>query len=193
MSLRNSRRLFAPQPPTQNPPTPNPPTSPNPALGPVEAPFKRDYPAPRFKPSWKKQQLNREMVQDFVIYAHSDLEMVKRLLTKEPKLLNGMVDWGNGDWETALGGASHMGNQETVAFLLSQGARPDIFCATMLGQLEIVKAFLTLQPALIDAKGPHGFTLHFHAQVGGKKAEPVLDYLQTVKKIELGPNPFLRK
>ncbi len=30
-----------------------------------------------------------------------------------------------------------------------------------MGQLDAVKAFLTLQPKLIDAKGPHGFSLHF--------------------------------
>ncbi len=69
----------------------------------------------------------------------------------------------------------------------------DLFCAAMMGQLEAVKAFLTLQPKLIDAKGPHGFTLHFHAQVGGKSSESVLEYLQTVKKIELKPNPFLKR
>jgi hypothetical protein len=61
-----------------------------------------------------------------------------------------------------------------------------------MGQLEAVRAFLTLQPKLIDAKGPHGFTLHFHAQVGGKEAESVLDYLQSVKKVELKPVPFLK-
>ena len=187
------RRLFAPEPP------PTPASSPsaiipgNTPSGPIEAAFTRDYKAPGFSPSWKKPQINRQMVQDFVIYAHSDLEMVQTLLKKEPKLLNASVDWGNGDWETGLGGASHMGNTEIVAYLLAQGTRPDLFCATMLGQLETVKAFLTLQPALIDAKGPHGFTLHFHAQVGGKNAEPVLAYLQSVKKIELPPNPFLRK
>ena len=37
----------------------------------------------------------------------------------------------------------------------------------MMGRLDAVKSFLTLEPRLIDAKGPHGFTLHFHAQVGG--------------------------
>jgi hypothetical protein len=63
----------------------------------------------------------------------------------------------------------------------------------MLGLLDAVKAFLTLQPKLIDAKGPHGFSLHFHAQVGGKESEKMLDYLQSVKKIELKPNPFLKK
>jgi hypothetical protein len=56
-----------------------------------------------------------------------------------------------------------------------------------------VKAFLTLQPKLIDAAGPHGFSLHFHAQVGAKDAEKVLDYLQSIKKVELKPNPFLKQ
>ena len=39
---------------------------------PIEAPFERDYPPPGFKPSWKKPQINRLQVQDFVIFAHSD-------------------------------------------------------------------------------------------------------------------------
>jgi hypothetical protein len=86
-----------------------------------------------------------------------------------------------------------MGRRDIAEFLLAQGARIDLFCAAMLGQLEAVRAFLTLQPRLIDAKGPHGFSLHFHAQVGGKDAEKVLDYLQSIKKVELKPNPFLKK
>ena len=63
------------------PATPPKPVTP---ASPVEAPFERDYPAPDFKPSWKKPQLNRLLVQDFVIYAHSDLEMTKKLLEQEP-------------------------------------------------------------------------------------------------------------
>lgn len=161
--------------------------------GPVEAPFARDYPAPGFKPSWRKPQVNRQMAQDFVIYAHSDIEMVKKLLDKEPGLINATVDWGAGDWESAINGASHMGQREIVMLLLERGARPDIFCAAMLGQLDFVKAMLTLQPKLIDAKGPHGFTLHFHAQVGGDASKPVLDYLQSIRKLELRPVPFLKK
>ncbi len=162
-------------------------------VGPVESPFERDYDAPGFKPSWKKQQINRLLAQDFVIYAHSDLTMVQKLLEREPGLLNASIDWGSGDWETALGGASHMGQREIVDYLLSKGARSDLFCAAMLGQLEIVKAMLTLQPALIDAKGPHGFSLHFHAQVGGEQAQTTLDYLQEIKQVELRPIPFLKK
>ena len=160
---------------------------------PAEAPNPGGYAHPKFKPSWKKPLINRVLVQDFVVYAHSDLKMVEELFSKEPAVLNATVDWGGGDWESALGGASHMGRRDIVEFLLGKGARIDIFCAAMLGQLEAVKAFLTLQPALIDAKGPHGFSLHFHAQVGGKNSEKVLDYLQSVKKIELKPVPFLPK
>jgi hypothetical protein len=163
------------------------------APGPVEAAFERDYAAPTFKPSWKKPQINRLFVQDFVIYAHSELDLVKKLLDREPALLNATIDWGAGDWESGLGGASHMGRRDIVEFLLDRGARIDIFCAAMLGQIDAVRSFLTLQPRLIDAKGPHGFSLHFHAQVGGKESENVLDYLQSVKKIELKPNPFLKK
>jgi hypothetical protein len=163
------------------------------APGPSEAAFERDYAPPGFKPSWKKPQINRLLVQDFVVFAHSDLAMTKKLVEKEPALLNATMDWGAGDWETGLGGASHMGRRDIVEMLLDKGARIDLFCAAMMGLLDAVKAILSLQPKLIDAKGPHGFTLHFHAQVGGKDSEKVLDYLQSVKKIELKPNPFLKK
>jgi len=169
------------------------PNAPKATGGPTEAAFVRDYPPPGFKPSWKKPQINRLLVQDFVIYAHSELDMVKKLLEKEPALLNATMDWGNGDWETGLGGASHMGRHDIVEFLLDRGARIDIFCAAMMGQLDAVKSFLTLQPKLIDAKGPHGFSLHFHAQVGDKRSEHVLAYLQSIKKLELKPVPFLKK
>jgi hypothetical protein len=164
------------------------------AAGPREAPFERDYDAPKFKPSWKNPQINRLLVQDFVIYAHSDLPMVKKLLEKQPGLLNATMDWGAGDWESGLNGAAHMGRRDIVEFLLEKGARIDIFCAAMLGQLDVVKAFLTLQPKLIDARGPHGFfNLHVHAQIGGKQSAAVLDYLQSVKKLELKPLPFQKK
>ena len=71
----------------------------------------------------------------------------------------------------------------------------DIFCAAMMGMLDVVKAFLTLEPALIDAKGPHGvFDLHWHAQIGLDNAKPVLDYLQSVKEKKLRPvPPFMKK
>jgi hypothetical protein len=158
-----------------------------PPPGPVEAAFTRDYAPPQFKPAWKKPQINRLFVQDFVIFAHSDLERVKELLAKEPAVLNAAMDWGGGDWETALGGASHMGRRDIAEFLIERGARVDLFAAAMLGQLDVVKSLLALQPNLIDAKGPHGLSLHWHAKAGGPRAETTLEYLQSVKKVEFPP------
>ena len=69
--------------------------------GPTEAEFERDYPAPSFQPKWAKPQINRLMAQDFVIYAHSDLEMVKKLHQREAQPVKrnaGLGPWrlGNG-------------------------------------------------------------------------------------------------
>ena len=150
--------------------------------GPVEAEFERDYEPPKFKPDWKNPQINRLMVQDFVIYAHSDLEMVKQLYKKQPALLNSCMDWGNGDWETALGGASHMGRKDIVRFLLSKGARMDIFCAAMMGMVGTVKEMLKLEPALVDAKGPHGFSLEFHAKKGKDESKEILELILSLKE-----------
>ena len=155
--------------------------------GPVEASFERDYPAPEFKPAWKKPQINRLMAQDFVVAAHMD----RHLLGREPGLANATMDWGGGDWETAIGAASHMGRADIVELLMAHGARPDIFCAAMLGKLEVVKGILEMEPGLIDAKGPHGFGLHFHATVGGHFAKAVLDYLQGIKEVEVRVPPFM--
>ena len=85
-----------------------------------------------------------------------------------------------------------MGRHDIVEFLLERGARPDLFTLAMLGEVDAVRSLLTLQPKLIDAKGPHGFSLHFHGQVGGKRSAKVLEYLQSVRKVELRPIPFLK-
>jgi hypothetical protein len=86
-----------------------------------------------------------------------------------------------------------MGRRDLVELLLARGARIDIFCAAMLGLTDAVRAFLKVAPKLIDAPGPHGFTLHFHAQVGGAAAAATLDYLQSVKQLELKTPPFMMK
>jgi hypothetical protein len=70
-----------------------PEVAPMPHAVPVEAHFVRDYPKPGFNPSWRSPQINRTLVQDFVIYAHMDLAMVKTLLEREPMLINAFMDW----------------------------------------------------------------------------------------------------
>lgn len=148
----------------------------------AQAEPERDYPAPKFKPSMKKPRISSTLAQDFVIFAHYDLDMVKKLLEKDANVLNATVDWGGGDWESGLGGASHLGRRDIAEYLLERGARLDLFAATMLGHLDAVKAMLTARPTLIDAKGPHGIPLVVHAKMGGKEAADVLAYLEGLKK-----------
>ena len=117
------------------------------------------------------------MVSEFVRKAHADLAGTKALLAEQPGLLNATWDWGGGDFETGLGGAGHMGNREIAEFLIGQGARLDIFVASMLGRLDIVKALLTAWPGLLQSKGPHGISLLRHARAGGEDSKPVTEYL----------------
>jgi hypothetical protein len=127
-----------------------------------------------------KLALESKLVQEFVGNAHGDLNRVKELLAQEPGLINATWDWGGGDFETALGGASHMGRRDIAEFLLDHGARLDIFAATMLGKLDIVKAALAAYPETIKTPGPHGIPLIAHAQAGGEDARAVLEYLQSL-------------
>jgi hypothetical protein len=111
-------------------------------------------------------RLDPDLLRDFVIAGHANLDRTRELLDQHPALINATWDWGAGDWETALGGASHMGNREIAAFLLSRGARMDVFCAATTGKIEIVRGFLEDDPKVIDLKGPHGIPLIRHAQAG---------------------------
>ena len=50
----------------------------------------------------------------------------------------------------------------------------------MLGQLEVVKAFLAAQPGAQKIPGPHSIPLLSHAKAGGEKAAAVLEYLKSL-------------
>jgi hypothetical protein len=125
--------------------------------------------------------LEASLVEEFVGNAHGNFARVKELLDQHPNLVNAAWDWGGGDFETALGAASHMGNKQIAAYLLEHGARLDIFAAAMLGKLDVVKAALTAYPESIDTLGPHGIPLITHAEAGGEDAKAVLDYLDSLE------------
>lgn len=128
-----------------------------------------------------KPALEATLVQEFVGNAHGNFERVKELLTQEPALINATWDWGGGDFETALGAASHMGNKQIANYLLEHGARLDIFAAAMLGKLDVVKAALEAYPEMVNTPGPHGIPLVTHAEAGGADAKAVLDYINSLK------------
>jgi hypothetical protein len=126
----------------------------------------------------KPPPIDPELVAEFVLKAHGDLGVVKQLVEQEPAIVNAAWDWGGGDWETGLGAASHVGRRDIAEFLLEHGARMDVFAAAMLGETEIVRAMLSAQPELHEARGPHGISLLAHAEAGGEQARDVLALLQ---------------
>ena len=116
-----------------------------------------------------------EVVRQIVGVSHRDLDAVKRLIERQPALVNAGYDWGFGDWESPIDAASHVGNTEIALFLIERGARPTIFTLAMLGHLDAVKAMVAACPGIQRTRGPHGITLLAHANAGGD--QPTIDYL----------------
>lgn len=129
--------------------------------------------------SANRDPLPAEKVKEFVIAGHGNFEKVKTMLQEFPTMLYATWDWKDGDFETALEGAGHVGNKEIANYLIAAGARTNMFVLTMLGKTQIVKPFLETFPAYINARGPHGLTLLHHAQKGGEDAKELLEYLQS--------------
>ena len=122
---------------------------------------------------------DENMVFDFVHKSHFDFNVVQKLLSEEPQLVHASWDWGGGDFETGIGAASHMGRRDIALYLIGHGARTNLFAATMLGHLDIVRGFLEHYPDMINCKGPHGLSLMHHADKGGEQAAEVLAYLKS--------------
>lgn len=122
-------------------------------------------------------QLDRALVQKFVGESHKNIDKVKMMLEEHPNLLNAAHDWKQGDFETGLGAASHVGYKELVRYFLDNGAQANIFTACLFGLIDIVKPTLIAFPNALNAKGPHGYTLLHHAEKGGGEALEVKDYL----------------
>jgi hypothetical protein len=128
------------------------------------------------------------MAREMVAVSHGNVARVKELLALHPTLARACWDWGFGDWEDALGAASHVGNHEIADLLLKNGARPTIFSAAMLGQLDVVKAFIAASPGIEATPGPHGITLLTHALHGGPGAAAVAQYLKTLPGANAQPD-----
>ncbi len=125
-------------------------------------------------------QIESGLVKQFVIAGHGNLDKVKEMLAAQPALINATWDWGGGDFETALGGASHMGRADIARFLLENNARMDLFAAAMLGRLDIIKAAAAAFPNILRVPGPHKIPLIAHAEKGGADAVAVVEFLRTL-------------
>jgi hypothetical protein len=132
-------------------------------------------------------RLPLELVREVVTVSHFSLDRVRELVETRPALSRAAWDWGFGDTETALGAASHMGNRPIAEYLIAKGARPSLFSAAMLGQLEVIKAFVQAQPGVQRIAGPHSISLLAHAKAGGEKAHGVYDFLGSLGDADAPP------
>lgn len=128
-------------------------------------------------------RLSAELVREFVMVSHGKKERVRQLLAEQPKLVYASWDQGGGDWETGLGAASHVGRRDIANLLLDHGARKDIFAAAMLGETEVVRAMVKLDPKMALQVGPHGYRVLYHAAISGEvaMAESVLAPIEKKK------------
>ena len=133
--------------------------------------------------------IHDDLVSEVVGKSHFDLERVKALVDKRPELSRATWDWAFGDWESAIGAASHVGRRDIVSYLLSKGAKANIFTFAMLGAYDTVKSMIDFHPGLQKNYGPHGISLLEHAEVGLrmkdkitkeqiKNSEKLIDYLK---------------
>lgn len=138
-------------------------------------------------------QQDPSLVKDAVGASHGNIARIRELVEKQPAMAAASIDWGFGDWETCIDAASHVGNKPIAELLLNSGARPTIFSAAMMGQLDVVKAFIAARPGVQKTYGPHGITLMAHAKAGGADAAAVVQYLAGVgdSDIRLPTQPLL--
>ncbi len=133
--------------------------------------------------------IDPEIVSTVVGKSHADLEGVKKLVDKRPELARAVWEWRFGDFESAIGAASHVGRRDIVQYLMGKGARPTIFTFGMMGAYEVVKSMIEFYPGIQKTMGPHGISLLDHAYYGERMKdkmtmEEIDDLKRTVAYLE---------
>jgi len=127
-----------------------------------------------------------DRAREFVGACHFRIDRVREMLAEDGGLSKSSWDWGFGDWETAIGAASHTGQTEIIRILVEHGARPTLFTMATLDEIDAVRSVIENVPGAGALEGPHSISLYDHARAG--KAERVLAYLDT--KGGRPPNDF---
>jgi len=147
--------------------------------------------------------IDPKIIAEVVGKSHFDLERVKELVEKRPELSKSVWEWRFGDFESAIGAASHVGRRDIALYLLSKGARPTIFTFAMLGTFAVIKSVIESTPGIQKTTGPHGIGLLDHAYAGERMKDKMsaietnnlkqtIDYLESLgdangeKYVEVG-------
>ena len=111
--------------------------------------------------------LSNDIVREFVIAGHGNLEKVRKMLEENPELLNASYAWSETDYETAIQGAAQVGSATIATYLLERGAPLEICTAAMLGRKDEVERRISDRSGSINSKGAHGIPLLPHAAWSG--------------------------
>jgi len=111
--------------------------------------------------------LSNDIVREFVIAGHGNLEKVREMLEGNPDLRNASYAWSETDHETAIQGAAQVGSVPVAEYLLEKGAPLEICTVAMLGRKDEVERRVRDKPDAINAKGAHGIPLLPHAAWSG--------------------------
>lgn len=112
-----------------------------------------------------------EIIAEVVGKSHFDLDRVKELVEKRPELSRSVWEWRFGDFESAIGAASHVGRRDITLYLMSKGARPTIFTFAMLGHFQVIKSIVEASKGIQEVTGPHGISLLDHAYAGRRMSD----------------------
>lgn len=135
--------------------------------------------------------IDPEIVSEVVGKSHFNLDRVKELVDARPELARSVWEWRFGDFESAIGAASHVGRRDIVLYLLSKGARPTIHTFAMLGAHDVVKQMVEFSPGIQTTMGPHGISVLDHAYYGKRMKDKMtqkendnvkktIDYLESL-------------
>ena len=116
------------------------------------------------------------LAREIVGASHGRTDRVRELLREDAGLAGAAWNWGFGDWETAIGAASHVGRADIIEILVAHGARPTIFTLATLDNVDALRAILDTMPDASNLEGPHSISLFDHARAG--KAERVMEFLE---------------
>ncbi len=111
--------------------------------------------------------LSSDVVREFVVAGHGNLEKAQKMLEENLELLNASYAWSETDHETAIQGAAQVGSATVATYLLERGAPLEICTAAMLGQRDEVEKKIRDKPHNINSKGAHGIPLLPHAAWSG--------------------------
>lgn len=121
--------------------------------------------------------ISPKVIEEVVGKSHFDLNRVKELVEKRPELSKSVWEWRFGDFESAIGAASHVGRRDIAMYLISKGARPTMFTFAMLGHFKVVKSIIEATPGTQEVTGPHGISLLDHAYAG-KRMKDIMTQIE---------------